>query len=74
MLRVESAAGEAEALALAAVSLSVFPRLASRPFRDPRAPQNLVPVGALERELGRRLGSAALVRRRLLAYIEREAV
>ena len=74
LLRVESAAGEAEALALAAVSLSVFPRLASRPFRDPRAPQNLVPVGALERELGRRLGSAALVRRRLLAYIEREAV
>jgi len=74
LLRVETAAPEAEALALARVSLSVFPRLASRPFRDPRAPQNLVPVGALERELGRRLGSAALVRRRLLEYIQREAV
>ncbi len=74
LLRVETAAPEVEALRLARVSLSVFPRLASRPFRDPRAPQNLVPVGALERELGRRLGSAPLVRRRLLEYIQREAV
>ena len=74
LLRVESAASEGEALELARVSLGIFPRLASRPFRDPRAPQNLVPVGALERELGRRLGSAALVRRRLLEYIRREAV
>jgi hypothetical protein len=72
LLRVETAAGEAEALELAAVSLSVFPRLASRPFRDPRAPQNLIPVGALERELGRRLGQAALLRRKLLEYIRRE--
>jgi hypothetical protein len=74
LLRVETAAPEAEALELARVSLGVFPRLASRPFRDPRAPQNLVPVGALERELGRRLGSLPLLRRRLLKYIEREAV
>jgi len=74
LLRVETAASEAEALELAPVSLAIFPRLASRPFRDPRAPQNLVPVGALERELGRRLGSAALIRRRLLEYIKREAV
>ncbi|WP_457636986.1 DNA double-strand break repair nuclease NurA [Oceanithermus sp.] len=74
LLRVETAAPEAEALRLADVSLSVFPRLASQPFRDPRAPQNLVPVGALERELGRRLGSAPLIRRRLLEYIRREAV
>ena len=74
LLRVETAAPEAEALALAPVSLGVFPRLASRPFRDPRAPQNLVPVGALERELGRRLGSAGLIRRRLLEHIRREAV
>ena len=74
LLRVETAASESEALELAAVSLSVFPRLASRPFRDPRAPQNLIPVGALERELGRRLGQAALLRRKLLEYIRREAV
>jgi hypothetical protein len=74
LLRVETAAPEAEALELARVSLGIFPRLASRPFRDPRAPQNLVPVGALERELGRRLGSAALIRRRLLEHIKREAV
>lgn len=74
LLRVETAAPEAEALELARVSLGIFPRLASRPFRDPRAPQNLVPVGALERELGRRMGSVRLIRRRVLEYIRREAV
>lgn len=74
LLRVETAVGEAEALELAGVSLGIFPRLASRPFRDPRAPQNLIPVGALERELGRRLGSVQMIRRRLLEYIQREAV
>ncbi len=74
LLRVETAAPQDEALRLADVSLGVFPRLASRPFRDPRAPQNLVPVAALERELGRLLGSPKLLRRRLLQYISEEAV
>ena len=36
---------------------------------DPRAPQNLIPIGALERELRRGLGDAELVNRKL-----REAV
>jgi uncharacterized protein len=40
-----------------------LPRFASSPIRDPRAPQNLVPIGALEDELRRRLGDPVLVRR-----------
>ena len=40
-----------------------LPRLASSPVRDPRAPQNLTPVGALETLLTRRLGEREWVRR-----------
>ncbi len=40
-----------------------LPRLASSPVRDPRAPQNLTPVGALEDVLRRRLGEREWVRR-----------
>jgi hypothetical protein len=40
-----------------------LPRFASSPIRDPRAPQNLVPIGALEEELKRRLGDPVLIRR-----------
>lgn len=37
-----------------------LPKFASVPHKDPRAPQNLYPVGGLERELRRRLGDPAL--------------
>ena len=40
-----------------------LPRLASSPARDPRAPQNLTPVGALEDLLTRRLGDRRWIRR-----------
>jgi hypothetical protein len=42
--------------------------LASRAPKDPRAPQNLIPVGGLERQLRHKLGDPQLVRR----GIERE--
>ncbi|GAA5334334.1 MULTISPECIES: DNA double-strand break repair nuclease NurA [Thermus] len=54
---------------LAALSLSLFPALASHPVKDPRAPQNLTPVGGLERELGRRMGSREVVARLLARYL-----
>jgi len=41
----------------------VLPRYAGIPHRDPRAPQNLQPVGALEKQLRRRLGSSRLAAR-----------
>ncbi|UKP01318.1 hypothetical protein [Nostoc sp. UHCC 0870] len=47
----------------------LIPYYASHPSRDPRAPQNLAPVSALERELGRRMGDAILIKRRLQCFL-----
>jgi hypothetical protein len=57
------------ARAAADVTARHLPGLASTPDRDPRAPQNLVPVGALEQALRHRLGDPALVRRLLTARL-----
>jgi hypothetical protein len=54
---------------LADLSLSLFPLLASHPVKDPRAPQNLTPIGALERELARRMGSQEVVDRLLRRHL-----
>jgi uncharacterized protein len=48
---------------------SVLPLVASAPHLDPRAPQNLVPVGALERHLRHRMGDVGLVYRALRAAV-----
>jgi hypothetical protein len=58
-LDVGQAAGLADRVAVA------LPRLASAPHKDPRAPQNLYPIGGLERALRRRLGDPALLYRAL---------
>lgn len=50
---------------LADLVTAVLPRFASSPHKDPRAPQNLYPIGGLERELRRRLGDADLLYRDL---------
>jgi hypothetical protein len=42
---------------------AAIPRFAGVPHRDPRAPQNLQPIGALETYLRHLLGSAALAMR-----------
>ncbi len=52
---------------LACLSALLLPALASAPHKDPRAPQNLVPIGGLERELRRRLGDQQLLYRSLAA-------
>ncbi|MGO8961128.1 MAG: DNA double-strand break repair nuclease NurA [Streptosporangiaceae bacterium] len=52
---------------LADLSARVLPPLASAPHKDPRAPQNLIPIGGLERELRRRLGDQQLLYRSLRA-------
>lgn len=49
-----------------------LPRFATRSHQDPRAPQQLLPVRALEQTLRRRLGSAPLLRRRLVAALSDE--
>jgi hypothetical protein len=52
---------------LASLAARTLPRYGSIPHKDPRAPQNLFPIGALERELRRRLGDHAIVHRALRA-------
>jgi hypothetical protein len=57
----------AQATALADLTARLLPPLASSPHKDPRAPQNLVPIGGLERELRHRLGDQQLLYRSLRA-------
>ncbi|MDQ1521751.1 MAG: hypothetical protein QOI55_2824 [Actinomycetota bacterium] len=52
-------------VALADVVAATIPRFASEPHKDARAPQNLYPIGGLERELRRRLGDPRLLYRAL---------
>jgi uncharacterized protein len=62
-LEVRVAIGVDAAVRLADFSSLELPRFASTAARDPRAPQNLVPIGALESEMHRQMGDAMLVRR-----------
>lgn len=50
---------------IADAAAAALPRFASEPHKDDRAPQNLYPIGGLERELRRRLGDAGMVYRAL---------
>lgn len=53
------------AVALADLSAVTLPRFASSPYKDPRAPQNLVPIGGLEKRLRAMLGDPRLLHRTL---------
>ncbi len=55
----------ADAARLADRAAATLPRFASAAARDPRAPQNLTPVGGLESRLRHRLGDATLLYRSL---------
>jgi hypothetical protein len=55
----------ADVVALAGLSQVVLPRYASVEHKDQRAPQNLYPIGGLERLLRRRLGDPLLLDRTL---------
>ncbi|MFQ5522074.1 MAG: hypothetical protein ACE5F5_00655 [Acidimicrobiia bacterium] len=55
----------AEAVRIAHRVSATLPAFASEPHKDPRAPQNLYPIGGLERELRRRLGDRDLAVRAL---------
>jgi hypothetical protein len=61
------------AIRMADRAAAVLPSVASEGHIDPRAPQNLVPIAALERELRRRLGDSAFVYRALRAAVMRQA-
>lgn len=63
--------GKDEAIRLAHVTAAHLPAFASSPGWDPRAPQNLYPVAALEDRLRRQLGDANFVRRSIEAHFHR---
>lgn len=63
----------AEVRGIADRTAAVLPTVASEAHVDPRAPQNLVPIAALERELRHRMGDQRLVYRALRAAVMREA-
>ncbi|MGD9987939.1 DNA double-strand break repair nuclease NurA [Pseudonocardia sp.] len=67
VVRLECSAAQpaAEAVAMAALSQVTLPRYASDGYKDSRAPQNLYPIGGLERLLRRRLGDAGVIYRAL---------
>jgi len=69
VVRIECSADlpRPEVLSLAALSQVLLPRHASAEFRDPRAPQNLNPIGGLEQQLRHRLGDPRLLYRALQA-------
>lgn len=54
-----------QALELADRVTAALPRFASAPHKDGRAPQNLYPIGGLERQLRRRLGDTHILQRAL---------
>lgn len=72
-MEVASQVGEATARRLADAAASMLPRFVPPRGRDPRAPQNLLPIGALESHLRRCLGDSRLARRRIQSLIASEA-
>jgi hypothetical protein len=71
-LEVPGSLPQPEATRLADQSARVLPRLASSPARDPRSPQNLIPVGALEVALTHRLGDRRWVSRLIASAVGQE--
>ena len=57
----------AEVIAMASVTQNLLGRFASVEYKDGRAPQNLVPIAGLEKDLSHRLGLAPLLYRDLRA-------
>jgi hypothetical protein len=74
LVRLETPAtpGVDRARTLADLSARELPRFASDAAHDPRAPQNLLPIGALEARLKHRLGDPTIIRRAIEARLHRE--
>lgn len=68
-LECAGAVGLDEARGLADATATLLPRFVPARSRDPRSPQNLLPIGALEEQLRHLLGDVALVRRHLATFL-----
>ena len=71
-LEAKAARGLEEAQALADLSAREMHRFASDATHDPRAPQNLFPIGGLEARLKHLLGDAFVVRRAIETQLHSE--
>ncbi len=72
-LEVIASVGIDAARELANAATTWLPRTAPKRGRDPRSPQNLLPIGALEQKLRVALGDARLFRRWLETLVAKEA-
>lgn len=72
-LELPAAAGLEAARALADATTVALPRFVPPRSRDPRSPQNLLPIGGLEAQLRRRLGDPRLIRRHIHQLLAEEA-
>jgi hypothetical protein len=76
VVRLETAADDGldEARTRADVSAVLLPDFASDPAHDPRAPQNLLPIGGLESRLRHLMGDPLMVRRAIESHLHARAV
>jgi hypothetical protein len=72
-LEVSEVVGAEAARRLANASTAILSRFVPGRWRDPRSPQNLLPIGALEADLRRQMGDGRLVRRHIETLIATEA-
>jgi hypothetical protein len=72
LIEMDDSVTREQVLRAADITASALPRYAPKPHRDPRAPQNLLPVGQLERELRRRMGQREYVARLIRESFARE--
>ncbi len=73
-LEVAESAGTSKAVELANAITAWLPRFVPSRTRDPRAPQNLVPIGALEQHLRHQLGDPRLIQRWLATLLASESL
>lgn len=73
-LEVSASVGVDQARALADAATAWLPRTAPKRARDPRSPQNLLPIGALEQKLRAAMGDPRLFRRWIDALVAKEAL
>jgi hypothetical protein len=73
-LECGSQCGLAAAQAIAGRTAGTLVRFASTRSRDPRSPQNLIPLGGLEAVLRHRLGDHALARRAITAHLAEQVL
>lgn len=73
-LEVDASIGLEAARELANETSAMLPGLAPSRGRDPRSPQNLLPIGALEAHLRHQLGDRRVVRSQIERAVVREAL